>query len=92
MNIKKLAIVKSDERGIIYNCEKVNFLSRKKDTISSDHAHPEGEDIFLVEGEVELTVGDKTQRVKAPVKIELPANIYHKIIALTNIKLLYYYN
>jgi len=91
MNIKKLPIVKSDERGVIYDCGRMNFLARKKGTISSDHTHPEGEDIFLIEGEIELTVGDETERVKAPVKIELPADVYHKIIALTDIKLLYYY-
>lgn len=91
MNIQKLSIIKSDERGVIYDCERMNFLFRKKGTISSDHSHPEGEDIFLVEGEIELTVGDETERVKAPVKIELPPSVYHKIIALTDIKILYYY-
>ena len=91
MDIEKLKIVKSDERGIIYDCEKMNFLIRKKDTISSDHTHFEEEDIFLVEGKIELTVGTETEKVEAPVKIEVPANIYHKIIALTDIKILYYY-
>ena len=91
MNIKKLAVVKSDERGTIYNCDRMNFLVRKKGTISSDHSHKEGEDIFLVEGEIELTVGKETKKVKAPVKIKIPPNVYHKIIALTDIRILYYY-
>ena len=91
MNIKKLSVIKSDDRGTIYDCEKINFLSRKKGTISSDHTHAEGEDIFLVEGRIELTVGDETKEVEAPIKIELPSNVYHKIIALTDIRILYYY-
>ena len=91
MNIKKLSVIKSDERGTIYNCEKMNFLVRKKGTISSDHTHTEGEDIFLVEGKIELTVENETKEVEAPVKIEILPNIYHKIIALTDIRILYYY-
>jgi len=91
MNIKKLPIVKSDKRGIIYNCNSVNFLFRKKGTVSSDHTHKEGEDIFLVEGEIELTIGNETKKVKAPIKIEIEPNVYHKIVALTDIRILYHY-
>jgi quercetin dioxygenase-like cupin family protein len=91
MNIKKLSIIKSDERGTIYNCDRMNFLVRKKGTISSDHTHKEGEDIFLVEGKIELTVGNETKEVEAPVKIEILPNVYHKIIALSDIRILYYY-
>jgi quercetin dioxygenase-like cupin family protein len=91
MNIKKLSIIKSDERGTIYNCDRMNFLVRKKGTISSDHTHKEGEDIFLVEGKIELTVGNETKEVEAPVKIKILPNVYHKIIALSDIRILYYY-
>ena len=91
MSVKKLPIVKSDERGTIYDCDKINYLIRKKGTISSDHTHPEAENIYLIEGEIENTIGDKTEKLKAPVKIEVPPNVYHKIVALTDIKILYYY-
>ena len=91
MNIKKLRVIKSDERGTVYDCERTNFIVRKKGTVSSDHTHAEGEDIFLVEGEMELTVGKEIKRVKAPIKIEILPNVYHKIIAITDIRILYYY-
>lgn len=91
MNIKKLTVIKSDERGTIYNCEKMNFLVRKKGTVSSDHSHKGGEDIFLVEGKIKLTVGKETKEVESSVKIEILPNVYHKIIALTDIRILYYY-
>ena len=91
MKIKKLDIIKSDERGTIFNCEKINYLTRKKHTISSDHTHAEGEEVFLVEGKIELTVGDQTKEVEAPIKIEIPPNVYHKITALTDIRILYFY-
>jgi len=91
MNIKKLPVIKSDERGTIYDCNRMNFLIRKKGTISSDHSHKEGEDIFLVEGKIKLTVGNETKEVESPVKIEILPNVYHKIIAITDIRILYYY-
>ncbi|MCK4670464.1 MAG: hypothetical protein KAT43_04630 [Nanoarchaeota archaeon] len=91
MEIKELPIVKSDEQVVIYDCGRMNFLARKKDTISSDCIHSESEIIFLVEGEMELTAGNETKKVKAPIIIELSPNIHHKIHALTDIKILYHY-
>ena len=91
MDIKGLSIVKSDEYVVIYDCGKMNFLVRKKNTVSLDHIHPKIEEIFLVEGEIELTVGKEIKKVEAPVKIEIPPNVNHKIAALTDIRILYCY-
>jgi len=41
----------------------------------------------LVKGEVELTIGDETQIVKAPIMFKSESNVYHKLIALTDIEL-----
>ena len=51
MNIEKLKIIKSDERGIMYDCDKLNFISRKKGTINADHSHNDPEILYLVKGE-----------------------------------------
>ena len=91
MDIKELKIAKSDGKGIIYDCDKVKLVVRKKGSINADHVHPEGENMFFIEGEVELTVGGETRRLKSPFQVEISPNIYHKIIALTDIKLLYYW-
>ena len=91
MNIKDIPIAKSDERGLIYDCGKIRLVVRKKDSVGAGHSHPEGEDMFLIEGKAELTVGKETKKVKAFTKIEIPPNTYHKIVALTDIKLLYYF-
>ena len=33
MELKKIKIIKSDERGTIYNCGKSSFISRKKELL-----------------------------------------------------------
>ena len=88
MKIQDVPIVKQDERGIIFRCEPVNYIVRKKGTISANHTHAEEETIYLVEGSVELTVGAETKKIKAPKKFFVPSNEYHKVVALTDIKLI----
>jgi mannose-6-phosphate isomerase-like protein (cupin superfamily) len=88
MRLKEIPIIKSDERGIIYDCDKLNFISRKKGTISADHAHNIREILYVVRGNVELTIGKETKQVSAPLRIEIPAHTYHKLVALSNIELL----
>ena len=36
---------------------------------------------------MELTIGNETQIVKAPVMFRTDSNIYHKLVALTDIEL-----
>lgn len=87
MNLHKIQIIKSDERGVIYDCGKSSFISRKKGTISADHKHKDPEIVYLVKGEVELTIGNETEVVKAPIMFKTDSNVYHKLIALTDIEL-----
>lgn len=85
MELHEIKIIKSDERGIIYDCGKSSFMTRKKGTIGADHTHEDPEIIYLVKGEIELTIGDETQVVKAPIMFKIDSNIYHKVVALTDI-------
>ncbi|MFA6253558.1 MAG: cupin domain-containing protein [Patescibacteria group bacterium] len=87
MKLGEIKIIKSDERGIIYDCGKSSFITRKKGTISANHTHEDSEIVYLVKGEVELTIKDETKIVKAPIMFEVPPNVYHKLIALTDIDL-----
>lgn len=87
MNLETIKIIKSDERGVIYDCGKSSFISRQKGSISADHTHEDAETIYLVKGEVELTIGDETKIVQAPIKFSYPGNTYHKLVALTDIEL-----
>lgn len=88
MNIKEIPIIRKDERGAMYNCDKLNLIQRKKGTISADHTHEDKEILYLIKGEIELTIGDETKIVKAPSKIEIEPNQYHKLVALSEIFLL----
>jgi quercetin dioxygenase-like cupin family protein len=88
MQIDNIKVLKKDERGTIYRCKPVNYIVRNKDTVSADHTHKEAEMLYLVEGEVELTVGKETKKIKAPIKVFIPSNKYHKLIAITDIKLI----
>ena len=87
MNLTDINIIKQDERGTIYDCGKSKFISRHKGTISANHRHEDREIIYLVEGKVELTIGDETKIVEAPIKIDIPAGEYHKLVAFTDISL-----
>ncbi len=85
MKLNEIKIIKSDERGIIYDCGNSSFITRKKGTIGANHLHEDPEIIYLVKGEIELTIGDETKIVKAPTMFEINSNVYHKVVALTNI-------
>lgn len=42
MKISKLKLIKSDERGEVWSCDKFNFVSRRKGSVSADHTHEVG--------------------------------------------------
>ena len=85
MKLEKINIIKSDDRGIIYDCGKSSFITRKKGTTSANHTHEDNEIIYFVKGEAELTIDDEIQKIKAPIMFEIPPNVYHKLIAITDI-------
>lgn len=88
MQIESIKILKKDERGIIYRCDPINYIVRKKGTISADHNHEEEETIYLVEGRAEFTVDKETQDIESPTKFSISSNVYHKLVAKTDIKLI----
>jgi len=87
VELHEIKLIKLDERGVIYDCGKASFIARKKGSISANHKHADPEIVYLVKGEVELTIADETQVVKAPVMFKTDSNVYHKLVALTDIEL-----
>lgn len=83
--IEKIKIIEKYKNVVAYDCEQVYLIEMKKGGVASDHIHDYKDVVFLMKGEVELTTGAKVQRVKAPKKITIPPNIYHKFIAMTNV-------
>ena len=88
MELKELKIIKENDKGKIFDLGNSKLIVRKKNSISADHNHPEKEILYLIDGEVELTVGKETKTIKAPIEINLKQSVYHKILALTDIKLI----
>ncbi|MBU0471270.1 MAG: hypothetical protein KKF89_03465 [Nanoarchaeota archaeon] len=84
MNIKELNIRKENEKGKIYDADKFMIIFRNKQSVSADHVHEKPETLFLIQGEIEVTVGDETKVFNKPAKIDINPNTYHKIIALTD--------
>lgn len=87
--LTNISIIKQDERGTIYDCEKLNVVIRKKGSISANHSHEEKEIMYLIQGKIELTLGNETKIIEAPTKITTESNEYNKILALTDMILLY---
>ena len=82
--IEKLNRLWPDEKGFTaYDCE--SFVSIKFEKgFESAHSHSESEVIFLIEGELEMTLETEKQRISAPLKITILPNLYHKFTALTD--------
>ena len=89
MNIQPIIPVKADERGERYDIGVIKFVVRKAGTVSADHQHSEPEIMYLIKGQIKLTVGENTQVIDFPAKISVAANEYHKLEALTDFVLLY---
>ena len=88
MNLKELKILKEDNRGVIYSCDKVNLIIRKIGSVGANHIHEIPEILYLTKGKIELTIGKETKIVKAPIKISIESNIYHKVLALSDIEII----
>ena len=83
--IKKAKIIEEYPGCIAYDCDKVYYIKLKKGASASDHEHTHEETVYLMEGKAEYTLKSKTQTVKAPVKIIIPPNTYHKFTAITDL-------
>lgn len=81
---EEVKIIEKSEGVIAYDCDKIYYVRLQKGAILSDHTHSHEETVFLMEGEVEVILGDKTEKVKAPAKLVIPANTYHKFTAITD--------
>ena len=89
MDLKELKINKfDDKKGPTYDCGKVKLLIRKKGSICADHSHAVQEILYLISGEMELTVGDETKIVKALTRIFIQPNEYHKFLALSDLEII----
>ena len=89
MDIRPIKYFKNDERGVILECGKSHFVARVEGSASADHTHQEAESLYLVKGKAEITIGGETETVEAPVWFVTKPNEYHKIVALSDIEMIY---
>ena len=88
ISVRDIPIESADGRGTTYNLGEWSLMERKEGTVSADHEHKDAESLVLIDGRIELTIGDDTKLVEQMAEINIPGNIHHKIVALTDIKLL----
>ena len=83
--IEEIKIAEQFQGCVAYDCGPVLYIRLEKGATASDHTHTHEEILFLMEGEAEATIGDKTQIIKSPAKTVIPPNVYHKFTALTDL-------
>lgn len=57
----------------------------EKGSVAGDNNINPAETIYLIDGEIEIAIKNKVENKKAPAEIVIPAKIYHKIKALTDV-------
>ena len=85
MKITPLRTLKSDKRGIVISCGPLNYVARKKGSVSGDHPHPEDEYIYLVKGKAKMIEGNTSEEVSAPAEVVIPKNHIIKLLATTDV-------
>lgn len=82
--IEDVKVIEKRDGCIAYDCEAVSYIILKKGAVASDHVHEKKETVFLMEGNIELVLGSEILLLKAPLKITIQPNTYHKFTALTD--------
>ena len=83
--INKVKIIEKTKGCTAYDCDVAYYINLKKGEVVSDHIHDSSETLFLMQGEAEMTIGDKMEKIKAPSRLTIPSNKYHKFKALTDL-------
>jgi len=79
-----LQLVKDNESGQTYQGDDFKVLYRNKGSVSGDNNANVNERIYLMTGEVSLTVKEDTKIIVAPAEFNIPESTYHKIEAITD--------
>ena len=80
-----MKLINNNEKGKVYSGSDLKIFYRKNRSISGDNDVNSYEKIYLIKGEVELTIADKVRNITAPAEFEIPENTYHKIVALKDV-------
>lgn len=83
--IEEINIIEQTNGCIAYDCGPILYICLEKGAFASDHFHKHEETLFLMEGGAEAIIGEQKQKIKAPAKLIIPSNVYHKFTALTDL-------
>lgn len=80
-----MELIKDDQRGKVFQSDKLKIFYRNKGSVSGDNANNDEELIYLISGRAEITLEDESWNVDAPAEITFPENTYHRIDAVEDI-------
>jgi len=83
-----MKLIKENEKGKTYQTDKCKIFYRNKGAIIGDNNTNLKETIYLVSGEVQITLKNETRKAEAPEIIHFPAKTYHKIVAISDISMI----
>ncbi len=66
-----------------YQADGFRIYYGKSSSVAGDNNINPAETIYLVEGEMEVTIKDTTVLYSAPAEFKVPAKTYHKLLSLT---------
>ncbi len=84
MNIKKIAPIKENEKGVTYELEDFKLMFRKAGFKGGMHEHDTFEELIFIQGEAKIKIGDEVKEFFAPFIVRFPPKAYHEILYKTD--------
>lgn len=70
----------------------VTWWDIKKGSVLETHQHPHEQITYVLEGELEMIIGDEKYNFTAGMTHVIPSNIPHSAVALTNVKVIDFFS
>ncbi len=71
-----LELIKSNDKGKIYQAEGFKILYRFEGVVAGDNAINVEEVLYFITGSAEITLGNKTWVIESPARVDIPAQTY----------------
>lgn len=91
MKLEPLVPTKIENDVVIYPCGPVHYVAAKAGRILADHTHDEAEILWIISGSGEMIVANGKAEFTGPQTVHIPAGVYHKFLAKTDVNFIYAY-
>lgn len=90
INLHNIEYLNSINKRLVFDNEQssLTLISFKKGNERSLHCDEKDEVAQIIEGTTDITIGDKTYRLKSGEIIIMPAKVLHALIAIEDTKML----